>query len=412
MTDSDGGVVGLRREPSYSELDCAEQQRAVNAVDELCAEVVPDKVLPRVVVPSALDDTTRQVLELRRHDGYQVPEFFELNGYARSRVEDGVEPDLFFASPECRRVVNSDGEAPPLRLWTTREYVVFAGAAFIGVFILCTAIGTLLAVLGYGVGISDAALGKLFTAVLLGAPVLSAAGSAATVARLYLDNRAVKTPREDAERYELTADQLNAIGRQAVPVDPQWPEIKLAAVAEHLAKRIEASTAWTDAVLDEHRIVFSPEREAAQVRAHAMRIASMRARLGEAPAGDTNDHEQARAALRLEHELLDRIVQSLRERVAALWSYAVNVDELSSQVAALRAIENSMILAPELDALARQTGVDELATRQLRAMSADAETISVKIAAITATLTNVLAPLSTNETRDDTGPDELPAATE
>ena len=138
----------------------------------------------------------------------------------------------------------------------------------------------------------------------------------------------------------------------------------------------------------------------------------MRARLGEAPAGDTSDHEQARAALRLEHELLERIVQSLHERVAALWSYAVNVDELSSQVAALRAIENSMILAPELDALARQTGVDELATRQLRAMSADAETISVKIAAITATLTNVLAPLSTNETRDDTGPDELPAATE
>lgn len=412
MTDSEGGVVELRREPSFSELACEEQQRAVNAVDELCSEVVPDKVLPRVVVPSALDDTTRQVLELRRRDGYQVPEFFELGGYARSQVEDGVKPDLFFASSECRRVVNSDGEAPPRERWTAREYVVFAGGAFAGVFLLCAAIGTLLAVLGYGIGISDAALSNLLTAVFLGAPVLSAAASAATVARLYLDNREAQDQRDDADRYELTADQLNTIARQAVPVDPQWPEIRLATVAEHLAKRIEASTAWTDTVLDEHRIVFSPEREAEQVRTHAMRIASMRARLGEAPPGDTNDHEQARAALRLEHELLDRIVQSLHERVAALWSYAVNVDELSSQVAALRAIENSMALAPELDALARQTGVDELATRQLRALSADADTISVKIAAITATLTNVLAPLSPNETHDDTGTDDLPAATE
>ena len=412
MTDTDGGVMGLRREPGYRELDCEEQLRAGNAVDGLCSEVVPDKVLPRVVVPSALDDTTRQVLELRRRDGYQVPEFFELGGYARSQVEDGVKPDLFFASSECRRVVNSDGEAPPRRLWTTGEYVVFAGGAFVGVFLLCAAIGTLLAVLGYGIGISDAALGKLFTGVLLGAPVLSAAGSAATVVRLYLDNRAVKNPQVGAERYELTLDQIDAMRRHAVPVDPQWPEIRLAAVAEHLAKRIEASTAWTDTVLDEHRIVFSPEREAEQLRAHAMRIASMRARLGEAPAGETRDHEQARAALRLEHELLERIVQSLHERVAALWSYAVNVEELSSQIAALRAIENSMALAPELDALARQTGVDELATRQLRALSADAETISVKIAAITATLTNVLAPVSANESRDYIDTDDPPASSE
>lgn len=90
----------------------------------------------------------------------------------------------------------------------------------------------------------------------------------------------------------------------------------------------------------------------------------------------------------------------------------MNVEELSSQVAALRAIENSMALAPELDALARQTGVDELATRQLRAMSDDAETVSVKIAAITATLTNVLVPVSPNESHDDTGTDDLPAVTE
>ncbi|MEM6107375.1 hypothetical protein AAHS21_14050 [Mycobacterium sp. 050272] len=409
MTDTEDGAIGLRREPGYRELDCEEQQRAGNAVDELCSEVVPDNVLPRVVVPSALDDTTRQVVELRRRHGYQVPEFFELNGYARSRVEHGADPDVFVSD---WRVVNSDGEAPPRRLWTTGEYVVFAGTAFVGVFLLCAAIGTLLAVLGYGVGISDAALGKLITGVLLGAPVLSAAGSAATVVRLYLDNRAVKNPQVGAERYELTLDQIDAMRRHAVPVEPQWPEIRLAAVAEHLAKRIEASTAWTDTVLDEHRIVFSPEREAEQLRAHAMRIASMRARLGEAPAGDTSDHEQARAALRLEHELLERIVQSLHERVAALWSYAVNVEELSSQIAALRAIENSMALAPELDALARQTGVDELATRQLRTLSADAETISVKIAAITATLTNVLAPVSANESRDYIDTDDPPASSE
>lgn len=145
MTDTEDGAIGLRREPGYRELDCEEQQRAGNAVDELCSEVVPDNVLPRVVVPSALDDTTRQVLELRRRHGYQVPEFFELNGYARSRVEHGADPDVFVSD---WRVVNSDGEAPPRRLWTTGEYVVFAGTAFVGVFLLCAAIGTLLAVLG------------------------------------------------------------------------------------------------------------------------------------------------------------------------------------------------------------------------------------------------------------------------
>lgn len=44
MTDTEGGVIGLRREPSYRELDCEEQQRAGNAVDELCSEVVPDNL--------------------------------------------------------------------------------------------------------------------------------------------------------------------------------------------------------------------------------------------------------------------------------------------------------------------------------------------------------------------------------
>lgn len=176
----------------------------------------------------------------------------------------------------------------------------------------------------------------------------------------------------------------------AKPIDQSWPEIGLAAVAKKLATRIEESAAWKDAALDPHRLVFNPRDEADEVRQHALRIAAVRSQVGDDPAGDSYVHRQAHTLLAREREVLDALVQPLRERVVALWAYAEKVDELSSQIAALRSIEKAMAVSPELETLARQTGADELATDQLRRLTADAETISAQITAATEFLTNTL----------------------
>lgn len=311
-------------------------------------------MLPKVVVPAALDNPTRQVLEALRRDGYQVPEFLVLDGFARTRIEEGADPDAYI--PHWR-IETSDGQAPPMQPWGFGDYLKGFAARFVTVFALAILVTVTLSI---GATVTGANIDRLLLDLLIGFSALSPLGGMAAVALMRRFHPSPGHTREEVARYELTYTQLFEIRQRAVPVDPQWPEVRLAAVAAQLAARIEKSAAWTDTVLDEHRMLFSPSRESEQVKVHALRIASMRARLGEVPAGDTADHEQARAALQMEHDLLDRILLSLRQRVAALWSYASTVEELSSQVSALRAIENSMSLAPELDALARQTGVDEL----------------------------------------------------
>lgn len=395
------GVAGLSAEPNYSGLGRAEQRRAIGVVDILCSQVASDEFVPtRIVMPSALDDATRRVLELRRRDGYRVPEFVQFSGHAKRRIANGADPKAFVNGGQ---VVSSAGENLPVPPWTLREYGYLAGGLAACIFIAGAVLTLLLVVGAHAFGIGDDGLRVLMMGAIGVVPTASALGGVSQAVRMFFENRACVLSREEALRYHLSVEQFDEIRRTAAPVDAQWSEIKLAVVASRLAAKIETSTAWTDTVLDEHRIVFSPNREADQILAHAMQIASMRARLGEAPVGDTSDHEKARAALQLEHDLLDQIVQSLRERVAALWSYATNVEELSSQIEALRAIENSMTLAPELDTLARQAGLDEMATRQLNALSADAETISVKIAAITTALSNALVPLSLNEAHQHGG---------
>lgn len=370
----------VRKQPCYAELDSSEQQRALKAVSEACSEIsAADRSMPRVVVPARLNESTRQVLEARRRDGYKVPEYLELPPHERERVKRGDAPIWGWA----KIVKSSSGAEPPNPSPPYSEFDYEASTIVTG---LCAA----LVCCAIAAPIADAA-DSWWVMCLAAIPAVAAA--VARFAYMRRRNRQLQPAWNAAEPYRLTYEHEREIRNRSVRVSTLWPEIQLATVAEDLAKKIEQSEAWRDAVLDEHRIVFSPADEARQVLEHAMRIAAIRCRLGEAPDGDSTEHEQARRAIDAEVAVLDQIVLSLRERVAALWSYASRVEQLSSQIAALHALKNSMTLAPELDALARQTGVDAVATDHLHALAADAATITARIAATTAALTGTLQPL-------------------
>lgn len=220
--------------------------------------------------------------------------------------------------------------------------------------------------------------------------------------RRWFTRRASKHPAILAEqRPEVPTVYEDAVIRaSAVTVPGDCPELRLGLLARRLATRISESDAWRDAILDEHRLQFDPAAEAGQITVHAARIAALRVQIGDVPLGSSGvlDQarsavlDQARSAVADEHAVLDLILGSLLKRVAALLAYADRVTELSTQLRALRAIEQATGMSTHVNALAAQMGADELAAVKLHRLSADADAVAAKVGAIAAELSRVLAP--------------------
>lgn len=192
----------------------------------------------------------------------------------------------------------------------------------------------------------------------------------------------------------LSVQEERWIRSCTVAVSGDCRELRLGLLARRQAARIARAEAWTDGILDEHRLQFDPAAEADQISVHAARIAAMRAQVGSTPVidGDGFVYDQARSAVADEHAVLDLILESLFKRVAALLAYADRVAELGEQLAALRVMERAAGMSQRVDALAAQMGADELAAVKLQRLTADVDAVAAKVSAIAAELRHVLAP--------------------
>lgn len=192
----------------------------------------------------------------------------------------------------------------------------------------------------------------------------------------------------------LSVQEEQWIRSCTVAVAGDCRELRLGLLARRQAARITQAEAWTDGILDEHRLQFDPAAEATQIGVHAARIAAMRVQIGPMPLidGDGFVYDQARSAVADEHAVLDLVLESLFKRVAALLAYADRVAELGEQLAALRVMERAAGMSQRVDALAAQMGADELAAVKLQRLAADADSVAAKISAITAELCHVLVP--------------------
>ncbi|KAF0966656.1 hypothetical protein [Rhodococcus sp. T7] len=186
------------------------------------------------------------------------------------------------------------------------------------------------------------------------------------------------------ETLDLTSTDYIALERasfRAAAPEAGSREHRLAQVAVSLSHTIETYPVWQSEILALHRIRLDPAAEAAQVIEHATRISGIRAALGPAPAGDTEAAERAREQRSSDEQILDQVLASLIERVAALYRYADELHTLNDEYEALRGLERSLMVNPDLAELVRQTGSDVIAADALNRLARDAEALRVVVQA-------------------------------
>lgn len=351
--------------PTLTDVD--ERHQAVTEVQTL---VVDGKALgtgAEVVDPLFLPADIRVKYMNRVADGYRVP-------IART-PNKGLYFDLRFSSGEYIHDSLTPGSkhAHTGKLCTTCLGEMSDDVVQVGVPAATGAAALTL--------VTDMAAGSIAGAATL---LMGAAGVIAYRARARRKDR--REGYESGARYGFSPDELALIRDSAIKVSKSAAEVKLAAIAHQCATTITESVAWSDPILDDHRLTFDPDAEASEIRQHALRVAALRVKLS-ASADAASDVTVIAA-----NKDVDVLYESLRDRVAALWVYARKIEELSAPIRELQAVRVAIEALPAIDDVARQLGVDELATRRLRELSADAGTIASSVNALAADLTKTLMP--------------------
>lgn len=81
--DGEGIVVDVRKEPSYDALEPADRKRVTVEVEKARQSAELHNRTWNVIVPAALDEPTRKVIERRRRDGLRTPELVDPQGNLR-----------------------------------------------------------------------------------------------------------------------------------------------------------------------------------------------------------------------------------------------------------------------------------------------------------------------------------------
>ena len=199
-------------------------------------------------------------------------------------------------------------------------------------------------------------------------------------------------------RRGLSRSEYRSLVASSTVLPPRSGLGTLVSAAFLAANRVLQSSAWSDEILAAHRAEFSPEEEVREVQRHAVRIFKMACRVkGTLIEGSGGQQTQARLVAEQSEDILYALSESLVRRVVALWAYADRIEMLSREVDALRYIEKSLTLLPELDALVAQLGADEIATTRLNSLTRDAEDVREKVAAMVDVLRGSLVPSTTPE---------------
>lgn len=208
-------------------------------------------------------------------------------------------------------------------------------------------------------------------------------------------------------------------------------EIRLITAAKAIAASIVEAPVWSQDVLAPHRSVFDPAQEVGRIARTANAVAVMRSRLpGRPQAGlsallqqsglaekanalgggrakgllarlaaaeqsrGTDEEQMARTHAEREHGSLDALVDGIKRRVASLWLYADQVQELGRKAAALAEVEAALARAPQLDALARRIG-DDAAVEEIQRMTFEAQALSSDLTGLTTAMRGMLGPSGT-----------------
>lgn len=194
--------------------------------------------------------------------------------------------------------------------------------------------------------------------------------------------------------------------RTAVDITAFADEIYLAELSAEISSEITYLPAWNSPALEEHRMVFSPRRESAEIASRAAEIAVMRSKLSPRRSGmhwslgkhlslTVGGPTETNPLTEEQHRVLDGFLDSLRERVIALWGYAERIEKLSKDIEKLNEIERAIRLTDDIDAMAVRLGEDEMSTERLRRLRSDIETVQGRIDAQLSFITGAVPALAT-----------------
>lgn len=343
-------------------ITAAERDPARRAVTQRAAtktstetEQLTDGTL--VVNPLLLPDELQERFARRSADGYRVPVAVEKDHrtHRPTHFTYGLGDTIYSERhPEPARFLYGPHMLLP--------YAGLAGIGFIGISSLDIAVAAVLYTLAAIVTVVSATYG---------------------INKAVRSHRTCQAWERSHERYGFTSEDRQTIRAHAVRIPAEAPEIVLAAVAQECVDTILAAEAWNDPILDTHRLRFNPEHEATEIRSHALNIAALRIYLGDRDLPTDTTVTAARRDI-------SSLTETLTDRVAALWAYTEKIDKLSEPIRDLRAIRSAIDALPAIDTIARQMGVDELATRELQRLTTEADTITITVEELAADLNNRL----------------------